>query len=221
MIPKIFHRVWIGPENKESNIFWEKSKSIHPDWKHITYSQPLPDGFDIIKDVVFFSDNAAYQSDLIRLEALYKFGGFYVDADIEVYKSFNSFLDLDSPIVGWENRDNNSIGSAVMGSPAKNKYILEVLNYKIECIKRDSVDNTIEHVQTKEHFMPNLLNQMWSKNNNIIKMNRDTFFPYDFGEKEEKRYFDFSQNPNTYAAHHWNLSWLKEGMELIPPILHS
>jgi mannosyltransferase OCH1-like enzyme len=125
MIPKIFHRVWIGSENKESDLFWQNNKSIHKDWEHVTYKEPLPSGFNIIKDVVFFSDNAAYQSDLIRLEALYKFGGFYVDADIEVYKSFNDFTNLENPIVGWENKDNNSIGSAVIGSPAKNKYILE------------------------------------------------------------------------------------------------
>jgi mannosyltransferase OCH1-like enzyme len=83
MIPKIFHRVWIGKPNQEADLLWSKSKDIHPDWEHVTYSSKLPDGFEIISDVVENNDIPSYHSDLIRLEALYKFGGFYVDTDVE------------------------------------------------------------------------------------------------------------------------------------------
>jgi mannosyltransferase OCH1-like enzyme len=216
MIPKKFHRVWIGNSNNEAEAFWQKSKEMHPDWEHITYSSRLPDGFSLISEVVNYCDVPSYHSDLIRLEALYLYGGFYVDADIEVFKNFNSFCNYSNPIVGWETKNNSSIGSAVIGAPPKNKYIYEVLSHSIEIIKKDSTNKTISYDQDERYFLPNLLNKHWSKNNEVTKMSRKTFFPYDLGEKAEKRYFDFSKSPDTYAAHHWSLSWLKDGMDLLP-----
>lgn len=217
MIPKIFHRVWIGEPNQEADSFWLKSKDIHPDWEHVTYSSKLPDGFNIISDVVKNNDTPSYHSDLIRLEALYRFGGFYVDTDVEVFKNFDVFCNQSKPIVGFENRENTAIGCAIMGSPPKNDEILKALIHIVETIKKDSVNGKIPYEQSQRYFLPNFLSKHWKNNENITKMNRDVFYPYDLGEKNEKRYFDFTSNPKTYAAHHWSLSWLKDGMSLVTP----
>jgi hypothetical protein len=87
----------------------------------------------------------------------------------------------------------------------------------VEIIKKDSVNNKIPYEQSQRYFLPNFLNKHWSGKQNITKMGRDVFYPYDLGEKNEKRYFDFTSSPETYAAHHWDLSWIEDQSKLIPP----
>jgi hypothetical protein len=217
MIPKIFHRVWIGAPNLEADSFWSNSKLVHKDWDHYSYSEDSLDRFPISRELSSYCRVPAYVSDVIRLEALYIFGGFYVDADVEIIKSFDSLTKNDCIVVGWEDRTESAIGSAVIGAPARNKEILKLLTYTKEIIKKDSVNNKIEHHQLQRYFLPNLMTRLWADQNNILKMPRECFFPYDIGEKEEKRNYDFSLNEGTFSVHHWNLSWIEDPNNLKKP----
>jgi hypothetical protein len=66
-----------------------------------------------------------YQADLIRLCALYAYGGFYLDTDIWVVRPLDRFL-LDRFVVGYIN-DRPQVGEAVIGVPSRSPLIMSLI----------------------------------------------------------------------------------------------
>ena len=95
MIPKIIHYCWMSGEP-----FPELIRDCIDSWK-----AKLPD-YNIIEwnsqnfeyNIIPYTKEAmekkkyAFVSDYVRLYALYKYGGIYLDSDIKVLKSFDSLL---------------------------------------------------------------------------------------------------------------------------------
>ena len=92
MIPKIIHYCWFG-HNKKSKLIkrciksWEK---YCPDYKIIEWNE---DNFDInicpyVKEA-YDEGKWAFVSDYVRFYVLKKYGGIYVDTDVEMLKSID------------------------------------------------------------------------------------------------------------------------------------
>jgi len=98
MIPKIIHYCWFGKGlMPKSQIDCIKSwKKIMPDYEIIRWDES---NFDV--NMCSFSRWAFNEkiyspvSDVCRYYALNKQGGIYLDTDVEVYKRFDKFLDVD------------------------------------------------------------------------------------------------------------------------------
>jgi mannosyltransferase OCH1-like enzyme len=128
MIPKIIHYCWFG--KNEKNLLIQdciKSWKINlPDWEFIEWNE---DNFDINKNQ-FVKENYkrkkwAFVSDYVRLEALYRMGGVYLDTDVKVFKNFEPFLNHNL-FLGFMFDCN--LGTAVIGSEKNNKTIQKILN---------------------------------------------------------------------------------------------
>lgn len=98
MIPKIIHYIWVGNNQKPQFVL----DCIETWKKHLPDYEIMEWGNDCLKNI----DNAyvheayenkkwAFVSDYIRLYALYKHGGIYLDTDVEVTQNFDEFLTLD------------------------------------------------------------------------------------------------------------------------------
>lgn len=108
MIPRSIHQIWIGtsplPPFKEKLI--NETKRLYPDYnltlwgnQHISRHN-FPQTYDFIQALLEFdksspSDKMAMVSDIMRLEILYRQGGFYFDTnyhifrpDLELWRSF-------------------------------------------------------------------------------------------------------------------------------------
>ena len=204
MIPKIVHRVHIGPPQEFAEWCWETSKNHNVDWEHITHNDDSPDQWEIFGKYLNMSPTFAYKSDLMRLELLYKYGGIYIDTDVEVIRSFDDLSEYHYPFAAWES--NYVIGSAVIGSPPKSQEVLDLITYCIGAIELESKDGKIEYGGHLRMFSPSVLTKLWKSNQDVLLLNPESFYPYHWNEKH-RRYEDFSINPNTYAVHHWNGSW--------------
>lgn len=97
MIPKIIHYVWLGRGEQSDTIkrCIESWKKFLPDykvmlWNEETYNISEAPSF---VQIAYKIKKWAFASDYIRLWALYKYGGLYLDTDTEVLKSLDSFLD--------------------------------------------------------------------------------------------------------------------------------
>jgi mannosyltransferase OCH1-like enzyme len=91
-IPKIIHQIWLGPKPVPS-YFWEYKKGWerrHPGWEYRFWTDKDVVAFDFdLKDLYQRSTNWGEKSDILRAEILDRFGGLYVDTDIENIKSFD------------------------------------------------------------------------------------------------------------------------------------
>jgi mannosyltransferase OCH1-like enzyme len=110
MIPKIIHYVWVGNGEKP-----DLAHRCIASWKrHLSDYSIVEWGNDSLVDIkVAFVHEAfrmkkwAFVSDYLRLYALYKFGGFYFDTDLEVTANLDRFLDH-RYLTGYENYNGNA-----------------------------------------------------------------------------------------------------------------
>lgn len=105
MIPKIIHYIWLGekPFPQEIQDCIDSWKQIMPDFELVFWNN------ERIKEIddLFFINEAisvkkwAFASDVIRLWALSKYGGIYLDTDVKVLKSFAPLI-VEHAFIGRE-----------------------------------------------------------------------------------------------------------------------
>lgn len=119
IIPKIIHYVWLGHGEKPPKFYacLESWKKFCPDWEIIEWNE---DNFDInynnFTKKSYELKQYAFTSDVIRLYALYTYGGVYLDTDVLMYKPIDEFLN-DEAFTGFE--DVNYPVTATMGAEAR------------------------------------------------------------------------------------------------------
>jgi len=127
MIPKIVHLCWLS-----GDPFPELIARCQASWK-----QHLPD-YEIMlwnqaalgaSSVPWVDESAslkkyAFAADYIRLHALFRHGGIYLDADVEVFRSFDELLGLPS-FIGYET--GGDLEPAVIGAAPGAQWIGECL----------------------------------------------------------------------------------------------
>ena len=139
MIPKKIHYCWFGKAKKPILLLkcinsW---KQHMPDYQIIEWNE---ENFDINSNE--YTKNAyknkkwAFVSDYVRLQALYKQGGIYLDTDMYILKRFDDFLDNDL-VLGKEDEDYISAG--MIACKQDNIYIKDLLNIYGENINRKPI----------------------------------------------------------------------------------
>lgn len=226
MIPKKIHYVWIGDKTKPDFVLecintWKK---YLPDYEIVEWNN---ERIKSIKNNYMWeaikNKKWAFASDYIRLYALYHEGGLYLDTDVEITHSFDSFLALDF-ITSHELYDNNvlPITSAVIGVSKKHHIISDLLsiynNLKFE--KESGFDLTPNTIRISNYFNKNLnIHPPYDPNNEIKISEKEIIFPYYYFCSPKK-------NNKNYAIHHFTGSWLpshsrKDKLSLFNKIIFS
>ena len=196
MIPKIIHYCWLSddpiPYNLQNYMMTWKVKL--PDYEFMLWnfyrfdkksSKWVSEAFD--------NKKYAFAADYIRLFAVYNHGGFYMDMDIEVLKSFDDLLD-NNIILAYEDDDKSSIEAGIFGAEKNNIIIKKCLEYYTDrsFIKEDGSFDTL------------VLPQIMIKYCNGLDI-KDRFF---FTCKSLKTGIVTQQN-GSYTIHHFSGSWLE------------
>lgn len=136
MIPKIIHYVWLGKKKKPRNILQciDSWRNIMPDYNIKEWNE---NNFDC--DSATFTKEAialkkyAFAADYIRLFALQNEGGFYLDTDVMVYKSFDPIRN--NKFVGgteaydFQGETKYRLEAAIMGAEKGHPLICKFLNF--------------------------------------------------------------------------------------------
>jgi hypothetical protein len=101
-IPPIFHQIWLGAD-RYPDVFamyalgWQE---LHPGWElRLWTEETLPD--DLPRREVYETlRNPSERSDLLRYELLHRFGGVYLDCDLECRRSIEPLLEAVDFVVG-------------------------------------------------------------------------------------------------------------------------
>ena len=127
MIPKIIHYCWFGkdqmPELVQTCI--ESWKNHLPNYEMRLWSE---DNFDIASAPQYVQEayavkKYAFVSDYVRLWALDREGGLYMDVDFEVYKSFDDLMEQYMAFAGYEGSKRNPVMMGVIAAKAHHPWI--------------------------------------------------------------------------------------------------
>ncbi|SFQ68867.1 glycosyltransferase family 32 protein [Amycolatopsis rubida] len=119
-IPRIIHQLYFPDEAAAPSSYREYRKGVlasHPDWCHRFWTERSARGLLREHYPAFLPVFDAYRfriqrCDAIRYFLLHRFGGFYVDMDIEFVRPLDTLLG-DHQLIFC---DRNCIGNAIMGS---------------------------------------------------------------------------------------------------------
>lgn len=138
MIPKIIHYTWFSGEPYSPTIqrcieSWHKEM---PNYEYVLWDMERIKEIDSVwlKECID-KKKWAYAADLVRLYAIYKYGGIYLDTDCVIYRSFDDMLDQKC-FIGKENSmhieggiQDSYLTSHCFGAEARNPFIGRCLSY--------------------------------------------------------------------------------------------
>lgn len=129
MIPRIIHYCWFGqgemPEQARRCIAsWHEHM---PDYEFKHWSEDNFDlGMNAYAKEAYEACKFAFVSDYVRLWALEREGGIYLDTDVEVFKPFDDLLGYHA-FAGFEGSKHRPVGTCVMASEAHGVWVSEQL----------------------------------------------------------------------------------------------
>ena len=206
MIPKIIHYCWFGNKEKPKKVLklingW---KRLLPDYQFIEWNERNFDVFnacDYVKEA-YQNGKWAFVSDYVRIYALNKVGGIYLDTDVELIKSFDNYLD-NSFFVSYESEV--SLCTAIIGSSKDNPILDRML-----------ADYNKEQFSFSDKIQPNserLLNYVESMNSESIAFNKEFqsnnihIYPIDYFGAKDIHTYQLLKTDNTIAIHHLDATW--------------
>jgi mannosyltransferase OCH1-like enzyme len=214
MIPKIVHQIWVGDKviPEEFLSFSDKWKFLYRDFEYKLWN----DNDVILENIIppnifpYYTDNTfalAFKADLLRYHILQKFGGIYVDMDMEPLKRMDDYIFELTFFSGMQS--NGEVNISIIGSESNNKLINETCYFVVDNIKkciRDGIPKTeIQKFTGPEYFTE--ICKYYYNTNGYKFFEPKYFYPYWFLEPE-RRYENFEETcPDAYSVHHWTQSW--------------
>lgn len=129
-IPKIIHYCWFGPNEipDEQKEYIEGWHHICPDYKIMKWDES---NYDVHKNrymsEAYKNGKWGFVPDYARLDILYRYGGIYLDTDVEIIKPFDDMLN-DDAFIGFGSYDVINAGAGI-GAAAGNEMIRELRDY--------------------------------------------------------------------------------------------
>lgn len=114
MIPKTFHRVWLGGKPMPDDfVRWGQSwLDLHPGWTMKLWTEAEIEGFYNFH-LLEKCSSLAQQADIVRYEALFREGGVYVDTDMECVRNIELLIE-DATFFGvWQK--SGIVSNAIFG----------------------------------------------------------------------------------------------------------
>ena len=207
MIPRTLHYCWFGggempQEALDCIASWHK---YMPDWEYKLWNE---DNFDInaipYTEEAYKAGKYAFVSDVVRLIALQKEGGLYLDTDVEVFRSFEPLLKYKA-FAGFEGSKHRPVGTCVMASEPSGKWITEMLNAYNgrHFLKPDGTMDTTTNVQ----FITSIMTNNGLKQDGTEQNYKDLhIFPVDYFSPRHTT-GEYIRTENTYCEHKGLGSW--------------
>ncbi len=189
MIPPIIHQIWVGP-NDIPDSFLKSSEELQRINRGYRYMLWNNDNVEQLatKDVYDYRTFAG-QSNVLRLLALKKFGGIYLDMDFVPLKSFDSILRHSAFIA---RQPDGVFCNAAMGAEPEHSWIDNMLT--------DAISNKTSWLCPS--FGCHVISKYLEDTVSILPT--DTFYTYNFDETPKP------PTDNTIALHLWEGSWLNK-----------
>jgi hypothetical protein len=197
-IPRILHRTVPETPDPVADGWWAMFEEMHPDWTLMTHRDPLePREWPETSRLWSACTSGAQLADLIRLEALWRWGGIYVDSDVQPLRPLDSLLPL-SAFAGYEDR--NSIPNAVLGATPGHPAIRACLDLIATRIPGPTWEAG-----------PGVTTEVLTGRSDVVLLPPEALYPVHYKDKRlQLASFDPACHPWSFTIHHWAGSWLPE-----------
>lgn len=198
-IPRILHRTVPEDTSPEVDQWWAHACALHPGWEYRTWRDPLdPAEWPRTGHLWEQCTSGAQRAGLIRLEALQRFGGVYLDSDVELYRPLDALLGAPA-FAGWE--DPRVVPDAVLGS---------VADHPILDLMLEEACRAVELGLGAWESGPGVTTALLPNRRDVLLLPPGSFYPYHYSEKNRRRNTDHrTEQPWAFGAHHWHASWVK------------
>lgn len=212
-IPKKIHYCWFGSKEKDLSTMKciESWKSYCPDYEIIEWNE---NNYDFTKNEyvkeAYTKKKWAFVSDYVRLDVIYKYGGVYLDCDVEVIKNFDTLLSF-SAFFGFESETLVNTGQG-FGSISGNPIVKSLLDdyENIQFIDENGVmDLTPCPVRNTETLKKRGL----ITNGQLQCLGNTVFLPKEFSSPKDNQTGDIILTSHTYMIHHFNGSWVEKNVK--------
>ena len=193
MIPKIIHYCWFGntPQGELIEQCIQSWKIQCPDYTIIMWNEH---SFDVeshpFTSRMYKEKKYAFVADYVRLIALLRDGGIYLDTDMLLVQPLDDLLDT-TLLLGKESDEFISCG--MIGATPNHPFI-EAMRAKYDDMKE---------LRPNPVIMTELYNTMNQPNTKIMPPH--AFYPYD--ADHIKNYTGQNLGKEVYGVHLWNYSW--------------
>ena len=214
MIPKHIHYVWVGGSlPSEQQAYVEGWRANNPGYTFTLWNESNIDfSIKAIRDA-YAQKKWSKVADMVRLHAVLKHGGIYLDTDFHLYRSLDSLLSHQC-FFGFQTKEPSKdwVANGAFGAVPGHWFIAQafaaILNIR-------PLPGALERPTT---FGPKLVTKLLLKQGlhsyspkgvmvqDIYLCPTEVFYPYAFNE-------DFHEScitRETLAVHHWSKSWEKD-----------
>ena len=209
MIPKIVHRTVPKVRTKLMNYCWDSVIQYTPDWEHMTHEDD--DDYALVGPFLPLCKEGAFRADLIRLEVLYRYGGVYLDSDVELFRSIDPLLNDKMFLV---KEQDSYLMNAIMGTVPNNQVILEMIDLSISILANDGmmperprhVKDALQTQKIPYSFGPYVIDRIGMKYSEVTKLPSKafhTFYPVVDTDTDLLK-----KDPEVYGMHAYVGSWL-------------
>lgn len=200
MIPKIFHRIWIGPRRMpiEFERYGETWLKHHPGWemRHWTEANLSTRYPDLVAEC----RRPSNATNIYRYEIMLEHGGVYIDTDFECLKNIEKLLQ-GRTFVACAQLDDvmlyaaiaNGFFACVPGHPITRKLVSDI-PHAFDAGARSNCGPP---------FFTDVVRNAWERGPLVLAdraiLPRKLFYPYLWTEPERAA----GPFPDAYAVHHW------------------
>lgn len=209
-IPHKIHYIWFG-RNEKPQIVLDCMKSwrkFFPDWEIIEWNE---DNYDV--NVIAYTKEAyelrkwAFVSDYARIDILNKYGGIYVDVDVEFIRPLpEKFMELDC-FTGFEYAGLVSPG-LILATKPNNPFLQRMIDvYSQEHFESE---NKSTYKTINMHFTDSLIQDGLIINNQKQQVDGCTVFPWEYFCGYDTDIMEPCISDKTICWHHYLGSWTTE-----------
>lgn len=206
MIPKVIHYIWFGgnplPEDAKRCI--ESWKKYCPDYEIKEWNES---NFDIntceyIREA-YAAKKWAFVSDYVRLAVLVKYGGIYMDTDVEVVDSLDDFLKLKA-FSGFETE--KTVPTGIMACEMNHPFFARLLKEYDDIHFTDEKGN-YDYTTNVTRITKACTDNGLILNNKRQEIEGFTLFPNDYFCPLSHDTGELKRTANTHTIHWFAGSW--------------